>query len=162
MEKIEGVFKVVQDVPYFSKGTISCDLVFPKEFDKLDFFLKYPKIFSQVYRTVDDVEVCLGDTVYRIVKKDWNWTLKTIQLTETHLDGSFSLYGDLEVAKKEIVRLEALVDKQSKIQYKKEIVDDIILLSDVDFEKVSLNDLKRKIESINRLAKQLKNSNNEQ
>lgn len=65
----------------------------------------YPHIFSPLYRYKDtDVLLAVGDTVFRIINKNWEDKVKAVQITEYHLDSDVEIFVSLNDAENELKR----------------------------------------------------------
>lgn len=155
--KATNRFRVIQDVPTYSVG----QTIYATTESSIENFLKYPRVFTRIYTTIDGVDVCFGDPIFRIVRKGYDDKVKAVTFTDRHLDTdlSYEVYGSIETANKELENIEKRAEKVRAAHYYKENLNTIQYLSNVDWTNVNLERLKTNLETINKIAKNLLNGN---
>jgi hypothetical protein len=112
----------------------------------------YPESFAKVYKcSVSGLEFCFGDKVYRVTRSSYDWEVRTVKFTEDHI-GKENVFGTEEFANKklnELIGNREVVVKSSEI---KKLASYIKVVANVDFEKVSIEQIKKTLSNIYDMA----------
>lgn len=138
--------RVKIETPFLDKGSI----LNPEEHVG---YRKYPEMFEEVFEFPNGEMFCLGDTVYRIVLKGFEEVVKPVKLSEVHISGEVEVFPSRELANKKLKEIQQLRQENYKRQDMVSAMQYISLHSNPkDFEKLSLAEIKRKLETIHKLS----------
>jgi hypothetical protein len=136
-------YRVILSNPWFTLGNIVGGA------ERID----YPHIFSPIFEFEDGTQVCINDTVYRVKNESYNRVVKALKLQEVHISGDVEIFPSFDSAKKELEQEKERTEVSMKSHTLTNNLTTIRMLSDTkDFEKLSLQDIKNKLNNINRLT----------
>lgn len=139
-------YRVIVATPWVKLGDIVIDGWTPMMPD-------YPNIFSPIFEFEDGTQVCINDTVYRVKYENYNRVIKALKLQDLHISGDVEIFPSFDSAKKELEQEKERTEVSMKSHTLTNNLTTIRMLSDTkDFEKLSLQDIKNKLNNINRLT----------
>ena len=152
-----NLFRVILDNPWNTPGEIL------QSNDIVD-LSKYHKLYAPIYKMIDGTFICERDTVYRLVDKNYETTIKAVQFTLSHVDSDIELFSSREKAEEALKERETKRDKRYTDSKLYGEIENIVLFSRVNFDTASILDIKRTLEDIKICAsnafKILKNDRN--
>ncbi len=115
----------------------------------------YPHIFSPLYRYKDtDVLLAVGDTVFRIVHKNWEDKVKAVQITEYHLDSDVEIFVSLDDAENELERRKKEKQKLYNQHDVYSALESIFLYTSQPIKDMSFEDIEKRFNHINTHARE--------
>lgn len=113
----------------------------------------FPELYEPLYQFEDGTLVSINDTVYRIKTEGYNRIIKSIKLMKVHIDGELEVFPNIETANKKLKEEENQASVRIKESSEKNILNTIKILTNIkDFDKLTLYEIKLKLEQINKLV----------
>lgn len=153
-----NLYRTKIDTPWhLSAGNIINDIIRSESID----YDAYPDLYEPIYEFEGtDKHVCLGDKVWRIDNKGYGATVRSVSLSPVHINNDIDLFPTSDLAEEYLYTMEEKRDKTYSQQSIYGALEDIALFSNIDIEKESVSEIKRKVSIINKRAKDALNELN--
>lgn len=115
----------------------------------------YPHIFSPLYQYKDtDILLAEGDIIFRIIYKNFEYKVKSVSLSEYHLNNDCELFVSLDDAENELKKRK---EEKQKLYQQEDIfsaLETIFLYTSQPLKDMSFEDIEKRFNHINTHARE--------